>query len=146
MELIGNRYKGRIKNGRMEGDGEYIFPTDTKYVGEIRDGKFHGKGVLYFTNGSKYDATWEEGIAIDGSFFFPDGLEYRDKNWDYCDGYDRRFYTERCFGFIPPGETQLTKHVDEDCKDDGTWGRPALPVGALTVARKRKEIPMQLWM
>lgn len=38
-----------------------------------------------------------------GSFFFPDGLEYRDKNWDYCDGYDRRFYTERCFGFIPPG-------------------------------------------
>lgn len=53
----------------MEGDGEYTFPTDTKYVGEIKDGKFHGKGVLYFTNGSKYKATWEEGIAIDVSFF-----------------------------------------------------------------------------
>ncbi|PWA26770.1 hypothetical protein CCH79_00000807, partial [Gambusia affinis] len=105
----------------MEGDGEYIFPTDTKYVGEIRDGKFHGKGVLYFTNGSKYDATWEEGIAIDGSFFFPDGLEYRDKNWDYCDGYDRRFYTERCFGFIPPGETQLTNVHPPPVIPDGCY-------------------------
>lgn len=38
-----------------------------------------------------------------GTFIFPDGLVYRNKNWDYCDGYDRRFYTERCYGFIPPG-------------------------------------------
>lgn len=48
---------------RMEGKGEYTFPTDTKYVGEMKDGMFHGKGVLHFQNGSKYEAIWENGIA-----------------------------------------------------------------------------------
>ncbi|XP_014838790.1 PREDICTED: MORN repeat-containing protein 5 [Poecilia mexicana] len=121
MELIGNRYKGNIKNGRMEGYGEYTFPTDTKYVGDIKDGKFHGKGVLYFINGSKYKATWEEGIAVDGTFVFPDGLEYKDKDWAYCDGYDRRFYTEICYGFIPPGETQLTNIHPPPVIPDGCY-------------------------
>lgn len=48
---------------RMEGGGEYTFPTESKYVGEMKDGIFHGKGVLHFPNGSRYEATWENGIA-----------------------------------------------------------------------------------
>uniref|UniRef100_A0A671XTE2 MORN repeat-containing protein 5 n=1 Tax=Sparus aurata TaxID=8175 RepID=A0A671XTE2_SPAAU len=63
MDLIGSSYKGETKNGRIDGKGEYTFPTETKYVGDTKDGMFHGKGVLHFPNGSKYEATWENGIA-----------------------------------------------------------------------------------
>ncbi|XP_045923744.1 MORN repeat-containing protein 5 isoform X2 [Micropterus dolomieu] len=101
MELIGSSYKGDTKNGRMDGKGDYTFPTKSKYVGEMKDGTFHGKGVLHFTNGSKYEATWENGIAKQGSFTFADGLQYQERDWDYCDGYDRRFYSERCNGLRP---------------------------------------------
>lgn len=38
-----------------------------------------------------------------GSFTFADGLQYQEKDWDYCDGYDRRFYSERCNGLRPAG-------------------------------------------
>uniref|UniRef100_A0A3Q2QNR7 MORN repeat-containing protein 5 n=1 Tax=Fundulus heteroclitus TaxID=8078 RepID=A0A3Q2QNR7_FUNHE len=103
MEFIGSRYKGSTKNGRMDGEGEYTFPTGTKYVGEMKDWMFHGKGVLFFPNGSKYEATWENGIAKQGSLTFADGLQYQDQNWDYCNAYDRRFYSERYYGFRPQG-------------------------------------------
>ncbi|XP_034997232.2 MORN repeat-containing protein 5 isoform X2 [Hippoglossus stenolepis] len=108
MEVTGSSYKGPIKNGRMEGEGEYLFPTETRYEGETRDGVFQGEGVLYFPNGSKYEATWENGKAIQGSFTFADGLQFEEQDWDYCDGCDRRFYSERCNGLRPAGESQLT--------------------------------------
>ncbi|XP_056258788.1 MORN repeat-containing protein 5 isoform X1 [Seriola aureovittata] len=124
MEVTGSRYKGETKNGRMEGKGEYTFPTETKYEGEMKDGMFHGKGVLHFPNGSKYEATWENGIAKQGSFTFADGLRCQEKDWDYCDGYDRRFYSERCNGLRPAGESQLTdlhppRVIPEWCYDCG---------------------------
>ncbi|XP_015236508.1 PREDICTED: MORN repeat-containing protein 5 isoform X1 [Cyprinodon variegatus] len=121
MEAFGSRYKRSTKNGRRDGKAVYTFPTDTKYVGDMKDGLFHGKGVLFFPNGSKYEATWEKGIAKQGSFIFADGLEYQDKNWDYCDGYDRRFYSERCNGFRPPGETQLTNVHPPPSIPDGCY-------------------------
>ncbi|KAK5620192.1 MORN repeat-containing protein 5 [Crenichthys baileyi] len=121
MELIGSSYKGSTKNGRMDGEGEYSFPTDTKYVGEMKDGMFHGKGVLFFPNGSKYEATWENGVAKQGSFTFADGLQYQDNNWDYCKAYDRRFHSERCNGFRPPGETQLTNVHPPPSIPDGCY-------------------------
>lgn len=34
---------------------------------------------------------------------FADGLQYQETDWDYCDGYDRRFYSERCNGLRPAG-------------------------------------------
>ncbi|XP_010770883.1 MORN repeat-containing protein 5 isoform X2 [Notothenia coriiceps] len=124
MEFIGSSYKGDTKNGRMDGKGEYTFPTETKYEGEMKEGMFHGKGVLHFPNGSKYEATWENGIAKQGSFTFADGLQYQEKDWDYCDGYDRRFYSERCNGLRPAGESQLSDlhppHIIPDgCYDCG---------------------------
>lgn len=48
----------------MEGEAEYLLPTETKYVGEMKDGMFHGQGTLYFPNGSRYDAIWEKGLAV----------------------------------------------------------------------------------
>ncbi|CAL8277906.1 unnamed protein product [Merluccius merluccius] len=124
MEAIGSSYKGGLKNGRMEGNGEYTFPTETRYVGETKDGMFHGKGVMYFQNGSTYAATWEKGLAKQGTFSFADGLVFQDKDWDYCDGYDRRFYSERCNGLRPAGESQLTdadppRVIPDGCYDCG---------------------------
>ena len=55
---------------RMEGEGEYTFPTGTRYVGQMKDGMFHGKGVLYFPNGSKYEATWDKGLSKEASTFY----------------------------------------------------------------------------
>nr|XP_040142190.1 MORN repeat-containing protein 5 isoform X1 [Ictidomys tridecemlineatus] len=108
MEYTGSKYIGEYVDGRMEGKAEYILPTETRYVGEMKDGMFHGEGTLYFPSGSRYDAVWEKGLAIKGTYTFADGLQYDAKNWHYCDGYDRRFYTEICFGLKPSGISQLT--------------------------------------
>ncbi|XP_018607219.1 MORN repeat-containing protein 5 [Scleropages formosus] len=122
MEFTGSSYDGEYYNGRMEGKGEYTFPTGTKYIGEMKDGVFHGKGVLYFPNGSKYEGTWEEGLSKQGSYTFADGLRYQEKNWDFCVGNDRQFYSERCNGLKPAGESQLTdldpsRVIPEGCYD-----------------------------
>lgn len=92
----------------MEGKGEYEFASKTIYRGEMKDGMFHGKGILYFPNGSKYEATWENGVAIEGKFSFTDGLDYEEENWTYCDGYDRRFCTEIRNGLQAAGRSQKT--------------------------------------
>uniref|UniRef100_A0A8C4SJJ3 MORN repeat-containing protein 5 n=1 Tax=Erpetoichthys calabaricus TaxID=27687 RepID=A0A8C4SJJ3_ERPCA len=98
---------------RMEGAGVYIFPTDTKYVGEMKDGI-----------GSKYEAIWEEGKAVKGTYTFADGLVYKEREWKYCDGYDRRFYKEMLDGLKPAGRCQLTNKdpptvIPEGCYDCG---------------------------
>uniref|UniRef100_A0A8B9NYB4 MORN repeat containing 5 n=1 Tax=Apteryx owenii TaxID=8824 RepID=A0A8B9NYB4_APTOW len=59
-----------------------------------------------------------------GKYTFADGLEYRDKKWHYCDGYDRRFYTEIFSGLKPAGISQLTnldppRKIPEGCYDCG---------------------------
>ncbi|XP_063066533.1 MORN repeat-containing protein 5 [Engraulis encrasicolus] len=111
MELTGSSYDGSHKNGRMEGEGKYTFPTGTVYQGQMKDGMFHGEGVLYFPDGSKYEGTWAKGLSSEGKYTFSDGLEYDEDEWDFCDGYDRRFYTERCNGLKPAGKSQLTNRV-----------------------------------
>ncbi|XP_060752351.1 MORN repeat-containing protein 5 isoform X1 [Tachysurus vachellii] len=121
MEFTGSSYNGSYKNGRMEGRGEYTLPTHTRYEGEMMDGMFHGKGVLYFVNGGKYDGIWEKGICKQGQYTFSDGLEYEETDWDYCDGYDRRFYTERCYGIKPAGESQLTNADPPPVIPDGFY-------------------------
>ena len=108
----GSQYVGDIKNRRMEGKGEYQFPTGTKYVGDLKDGMFHGHGVLYFPNGGQFEAEWINGIAAGsgsgGQYTFQDGLKYAESRWEYCNGQDRRFYSEICHGIKPAGQTQLT--------------------------------------
>ncbi|XP_024155197.1 MORN repeat-containing protein 5 isoform X3 [Oryzias melastigma] len=106
----------------MDGEGEYTFPTNTKYVGEMKDGMFHGEGMLLFPNGIKCESTWENGLSKEGLFTFADGLQYQETNWDYCDGNDRRFHSERCNGIRPAGESQMTdlhppRPIPEGCYD-----------------------------
>ncbi|XP_046716323.1 MORN repeat-containing protein 5 isoform X2 [Silurus meridionalis] len=104
----------------MEGEGEYKLPTQTRYEGEMKDGMFHGKGVLHFPNGGKYEGIWENGICKQGNYTFSDGLEYKETDWDYCNGYDRRFYTEICYGLKPAGESQMiNEHPSAVINDTG---------------------------
>ena len=51
MDYTGSSYKGDMKNDKMEGKGEYTFPSGTKYIGSFKDGQFDGKGTLHFKNG-----------------------------------------------------------------------------------------------
>ncbi|XP_042193096.1 MORN repeat-containing protein 5 [Callorhinchus milii] len=124
MEYTGSSYVGEYKNGRMEGHGKYTLPTDTIYEGGMKDGLFHGQGTLYFPNGSKYEAFWKNGVKLSGKYIFADGLKYSDEDWNYCDAYDRRFYTEICNGLKPAGRSQLTdldppRTIPEGCYDCG---------------------------
>ncbi|XP_069627319.1 MORN repeat-containing protein 5 isoform X2 [Haliaeetus albicilla] len=124
MEAAGGRYSGGTVRGRMEGQGSYTLPTGTEYRGALRDGMFEGEGELIFPNGGRYRAVWHRGVPLQGKYTFADGLQYKDKKWHYCDGYDRRFYTEICSGLKPPGTSQLTnldppKKIPEGCYDCG---------------------------
>lgn len=124
MEYTGSKFIGEYVDGRMEGKAEYILPTETRYVGEMKDGMFHGEGTLYFPSGSRFDATWEKGLVIKGRYTFADGLQYDAENWHYCDSYDRRFYTEICYGLKPSGISQLTnmdppRKIPKGCYDCG---------------------------
>ncbi|KFU90524.1 MORN repeat-containing protein 5, partial [Chaetura pelagica] len=81
-------------------------------------------GELLFPNGGRYRAVWHRGVPSQGEYTFADGLEYKDKKWHYCDGYDRRFYTEICSGLKPAGISQLTnldppRKIPEGCYDCG---------------------------
>ena len=42
-------------------------------------------------------------LQFQGKYTFADGLRYEEENWEYCDGYDRRFYTEIQGGLQPAG-------------------------------------------
>lgn len=69
--------------------------------------RFHGYGTLHFTNGGKFEAEWERGKAVGpgagGQYTFKDGLQYQEDEWKYCDGVDRRFWTEVCKEIKPAG-------------------------------------------
>ncbi|XP_064027538.1 MORN repeat-containing protein 5 isoform X2 [Pogoniulus pusillus] len=124
MEVGGGRYSGDTVRGRMEGQGTYRLPTGTEYRGALKDGMFDGEGELLFPNGGRYRAVWHRGVPMQGKYTFADGLEYKDKKWHYCDGYDRRFYTEICSGLKPAGISQLTnldppRKIPEGCYDCG---------------------------
>ena len=54
-----------------------------------------------------YDNITHGSCVFQGKYTFSDGLEYEEDNWDFCDGYDRRFYTERCNGLRPAGMLPL---------------------------------------
>ncbi|XP_019586795.1 MORN repeat-containing protein 5 isoform X2 [Rhinolophus sinicus] len=71
MQYTGSKYIGEYVDGRMEGDAEYILPTETRYVGEMKDGMFHGQGTLYFPSGSRYEAIWEKGLVVKVSLNSP---------------------------------------------------------------------------
>lgn len=43
------------------------------------------------------------GEGSGGQYTFQDGLRYAESRWEYCNGQDRRFYSEICRGIKPAG-------------------------------------------
>ena len=41
--------------------------------------------------------------SVQGVYTFSDGLMFEEEDWEYCDGYDRRYYTEIKDGLKPAG-------------------------------------------
>lgn len=46
-------------------------------------------------------------VFLKGKYTFADGLMYEEEDWKYCDGYDRRFYTEITGNLRPAGRFGL---------------------------------------
>ena len=69
----------------------------------IHRGALEGCSILliYFPN-------WEIELLWYPDWIFRFIFKFEEKDWDYCDGFDRRFYTEICHGLQPAGKSQLT--------------------------------------
>mmetsp|Transcript_6412 Transcript_6412/g.9967 ORF Transcript_6412/g.9967 Transcript_6412/m.9967 type:complete len:113 (-) Transcript_6412:676-1014(-) len=88
----GSSYAGELTNSRIEGEGNYTFPSGMTYVGTFKDGMFHGKGTLYIPGLGHYEALWSDGIAIQGVYTFADGLTFKENDptsksegWSYLE-------------------------------------------------------------
>lgn len=126
MFTTGSSYKGGFKNKRMEGMGHYTFTSGSKYNGYFMDNMFHGQGTLYTSDGGKFGAVWDKGKCLgpnsdDIGYVFPDGLEHRTNNWNYCSASDRRFHLEKCTSLKPAGRTLLTNRSDNTLKVPLDW-------------------------
>ena len=94
LGYTGSSYSGDMKNGRMEGKGEYSFASGTRYCGEMKDGQFHGSGVLHMTTGARIDGTWADGKMVKGKLTFADGLQFEDSDdWAFCQPTDRSLFS-----------------------------------------------------
>jgi hypothetical protein len=60
-------------------------------------------------------------FILQGRYTFADGLKYEEEDWEYCDGYDRRFYTEIKDNLKPAGRSQLTNRVPPRTIPDGCY-------------------------
>ena len=60
-------------------------------------------------------------LIFQGTYTFSDGLQYDTENWHYCDSYDRRFYTEICYGLKPAGTQASSLPSHSDGKGDERW-------------------------
>lgn len=50
----GDMYVGTLKNGKMNGNGTYVFADGSTYVGDFVDDYFQGKGKITYINGKMY--------------------------------------------------------------------------------------------
>ena len=103
MDLFGDSYKGQRKgehSQRLDGNGRYIFKNGDVFIGSLVDGQFHGKGVILFSGsvGGRFEGEWKNGIALRGEYVFEDGLVFKDKDWSYAIGPDRRLFSEHQTG------------------------------------------------
>lgn len=74
--------------------------TAESFLLAARSQLFPGKKALALASSGAYVL-----LSSQGKYTFNDGLQYEDKHWHYCDSYDRRFYTEICYGLKPSGST-----------------------------------------
>lgn len=104
----GSKFEG-IWDINRTGTGVYTYPNGTEYRGKFENGLFHGEGVMIFPSKFRVVGTFYKGKCVTFKMFFADGLEYKQKNWNYCTYPDRRYYPEILNGINPVGDSYLTK-------------------------------------
>ena len=73
----GEKYAGEWKDGKYNGQGTYIFPSGEKYAGEYKDNKRNGQGTYIFATGSKYVGEWKDDkYHGQGTYIFASGSKY----------------------------------------------------------------------
>lgn len=88
--ISGSTYLGTWDRFRMSGYGIYTFTDGTVYEGEFKDGHFDGVGKLSMPNGGVIKGIWEKGHNVKMSLKYSDGLKYKEKDWMYCYGNNRK--------------------------------------------------------
>ena len=56
---------GEYKDGKMHGQGIYVWSNGDRYEGEFKQGNADGQGMKYYVNGKKEAGTWENWIFLD---------------------------------------------------------------------------------
>ncbi|KOC59120.1 MORN repeat-containing protein 5 [Habropoda laboriosa] len=120
----GSEYRGTWNELGMEGIGKFILPHGTVFEGEFRDGTFHGRGSAYWPRGQRVDGIWYQGECKDKRYIFDDGLNFRNKDWEYCKFPDRRYLACLKYGLKPAGATLRTNKrngfvIPPMCYDSG---------------------------
>jgi hypothetical protein len=73
----GKGYKGSFKDNNCEGFGIAEYPIGSSYEGYWKDGKFHGEGTQRSVTNIKYDGCWKNGKREGkGTLTLPCGLIY----------------------------------------------------------------------
>ena len=52
FENIEEQNNGKFINGKLEGNGKFIWENGAYYIGQFKNGKKNGKGTIYYKNGN----------------------------------------------------------------------------------------------
>ena len=72
----GSKYTGEYKEGWYHGKGRLEYANGVIYEGDFLKGQYDGEGTLIYPNGGRCKATWSNGKATNGDYFFEDKLKY----------------------------------------------------------------------
>lgn len=80
----GDVYEGEFDvQGRLNGQGKFLYEKGDVYEGTFKDDKIHGTGRYQFKNGDDYNGDWKDGkIHGTGHFQYKNGDDY---NGDWID-------------------------------------------------------------
>jgi hypothetical protein len=72
-----DRFSGVMRNGRLEGQGTYVWSYGDRYEGEWRNGRRDGRGTFTTFRGGRLEGEFREDRANGpGIYIFPDGRRY----------------------------------------------------------------------
>ena len=79
------KYKGEIKNGKMDGLGVLTYPYGEKsVVGEWKNGKRNGQGTQTWLDGRKYVGEYKDGKTWNGTGYDKNGnIQVKFVNGEY---------------------------------------------------------------
>ena len=71
----GGRYFGEFIDGRIIGQGTFVWADGDKYVGEFKDEKRNGRGIFYSVNGSiTQTGIWNDGTLVTTQYVDPNSF------------------------------------------------------------------------